>query len=91
MDKRVLITLNLTAHNRGSYWAGKINEMGSFVYADNQDSLRTEAERLVDFHLSGLSEDEVLGYLRRRGIEHTVLGEQGGPVHMSIQRLPVLV
>ena len=88
---RVIVTMNLTAYDRDTYWAGMIEELGTYVYAKDLEELRVEADKTVDFLMSCFeSTDEMVGYFNRRGINHALMQPHYGarPHRLSIQRNP---
>ena len=70
--KRIAVSVDVTAHHRGTYWAGMIEQMGTLVYAPDLESLREEVSQTVDFLMGCFdSQDEMVAYFNRRGILHT--------------------
>ena len=71
--KRMAVSVDVTAHHRGTYWAGMIEQMGTLVYAPDLESLREEVSQTVDFLMGCFdSQDEMVAYFNRRGILHTI-------------------
>ena len=85
----MMVTLHVTPDDRGSYWAGWIEEMGTYVYADNMASLFPRAQGLFNLLVRNIdSKKQLLDYLDRRGIVHRDIGAGRSEVQREI---PVLV
>lgn len=80
----VSLTVDVTAHDRGTYWAGMIEQMGTLVYAPDLESLREEVSQTVDFLMSCFkSKDEMVAYFNRRGILHTIAEPEPASFHRA--------
>ena len=81
----IAINVDVTAYDRGDYWAGKIEQTGTFVYAADLEAVRARAGQALDLLFShyarSASPDKLIEYLSSHNIAYTV-----GPATPSIPR-----
>lgn len=71
----VSFSVDVTAYDRGTHWAGMIEQIGTYVYADTMDALREKVSETVDFLVRCFeSREEMVAYFDRRGILYTMQG-----------------
>ena len=69
----VFIRVDLTAEDRGSYWAGTIEQIGTTVYGDSFEGLKARAdEAMAALYKSFDQLDKLTAYLNTRGITYSV-------------------
>ena len=83
----ISFSMDVTAYDRGTYWAGMIEQMGTFVYADTMDALRERVSETVDFFVNCFeSREEMVDYFDRRGVLYT-RHESASPARSSVWSL----
>lgn len=86
----VSYSVDVTAYDRGTYWAGMIEQVGTYVYADTFEGLRPQADEVLRLLASSFaSREEMVDYFNRRGVDHRVVSPGDGrlpPRRISIQQ-----
>lgn len=91
MDREgVSFSVDVTAYDRGTYWAGMVEQVGTYVYADTFDGLRSQADDVLRLLVSSFaSREEMVNYFTRRGVGHRIVSPDEGrhpPRRISIQQ-----
>ena len=88
--RRMNVTLNITPDDRGTYWAGWVEEIGTYVYADDFNGLFPRVQELFNALAHSFpSRESFFGYLDKRGIAYRHV--QSGRTSRTPQEIPVLV
>lgn len=86
----VSFSVDVTAYDRGTHWAGMIEQIGTYVYADTFEGLRPRADEVVRLLTRSFeSREEMITYFSRRGIDYHVVSSGEGrlpPRRISIQQ-----
>ncbi len=86
----ISFSMDVTAYDRGTYWAGMIEQMGTFVYADTFEGLRPRADEAMRLLASSFaSREEMTDYFDRRGVGYRIVSPGEGrlpPRRISIQQ-----
>lgn len=86
----VSFSVDVTTDDRGTYWAGMIEQVGTYVYADTFEGLLPRSDEVIRLLMSSFaSREEMVDYFDRRGVAYHIVSpdEAGRPSRrISIQQ-----
>ena len=72
----IRLSLDVSLEDRGDHWAALIEQIGTRVYAEDEQSVWKRANEMVEFMVSSFHKhatlDDFRKYLDRHGIQHSV-------------------
>ena len=86
----VSFSVDVTADDRGTYWARMIEQVGTYVYADTFEGLLPRSDEVIRLLVSSFaSREEMVNYFNRRGVAYRIVSSDEGrhpPRRISIQQ-----